>query len=64
MRLRRGILRPHRLAWFTESKLAEGERRMVDLTGAKPNRDPNVIDGLRASLAMWETLRKLGLPAA
>ena len=26
----------HRLAWFTEPKLAEGERRMVDLTGIEP----------------------------
>ena len=24
------------LAWFTEPKLAEGERRMVDLTGIEP----------------------------
>src|SRR4051812_49613164 len=29
--LRRGILRPLNFAWFTEPKLAEGERRMVDL---------------------------------
>jgi hypothetical protein len=25
-----------RLAWFTEPKLAEGERRMVDQTGIEP----------------------------
>ena len=35
-RLRRGILRLLRLAWFTEPKLAEGERRMVDQTGIEP----------------------------
>ena len=27
-----------KLAWFTEPKLAEGERRMVDLTSASWNR--------------------------
>jgi hypothetical protein len=34
--LRRDILRYRRLAWFTEPKLAVGERRMVDLTGIEP----------------------------
>ena len=34
--LRRGILRLSELAWFTEPKLAVGERRMVDLTGIEP----------------------------
>ena len=34
--LRRGILRLSELAWFTEPKLAAGERRMVDLTGIEP----------------------------
>ena len=34
--LRRGILRHQKLARFTEPKLAEGERRLVDQTGIEP----------------------------
>lgn len=34
--LRRGSLRLSETRWLAEPKLAEGERRLVDLTGIEP----------------------------